>query len=502
MSTDFESINSRWHLTVVTLVIFAVHAVTLGHDFVDFDDDTIFLNHPSFQLSPLDFIWHVVDMSRPDTWRPVRDLSHYLDLKLHGQSALGAHAHNLVLLLMVAGVCWSVFTRLGASKAVATVATVIAYIHPCQVEVIAWVSGRKDLVASLCLMLVLLLSLRAYPKGWPLKTAALIVVICVAGIASKGHLLVAPLVLILIHVAAVFSGRESTETWPRSLWGTIAVLAAVCISLAPRIMAGGVSLPDSLKTDVSTNITFMDKAQLPLRYLGKLIWPADLNHIYFTPRIDGLYVPMAVASSFLIVLVLALSIRWIRARDTRGPILLLAVSLLLPYMHFKTGVVYMADRYLFLCIPFLSFVLTKSVASSRTWQALKASHRWISTVTLVLLLGIGCLRPQSAFRDSVSLWARMTEVYPESPWGFNRLGRSLYRIGQYREAAGAWLQAAKLGDTPTEYLNNAAVSAMAIGRREVAWVLLQEVLKHDPDHRLATENLRILGTAPSSGPVR
>ena len=44
---------------------------------------------------------------------------------------------------------------------------------------------------------------------------------------------------------------------------------------------------------------------------------------------------------------------WLRAGDPRAAVLAMAMVWMAPYLHFKAGTVYMADRYLFMVVPLL-----------------------------------------------------------------------------------------------------------------------------------------------------
>ena len=261
-----------------------------------------------------------------------------------------------------------------------------------------------------------------------------------------------------------------------------------------------VSLLPELDQSAATGILLTDKLQLPLRYAAKLLWPVDLNHIYFTPELNAWYLPLTFASCILILALVFLIFRWLRLRDIRGPLLAIGCSLMLPYMHLKTGVVYMADRYLFLALPFFALTLTLSVNDSTPWRALAVRWRRGLVVLILLLMTLAGATPHGAFRDSVSLWTRMTVVYDRSDWGFDRLGRALYHQGEYEASAGAWLKAWEIRPGTTKHLNNAAVSAMALGRNQMAIDLLRRVIQIDPENSRARENLQIAREALGEPP--
>ena len=143
-----ESQVSWFRVLVSVFIVLTAHAICLRNQFVDFDDDTIFLNNKLITVPFYEMLSNVFDWSRPDTWRPIRDLSHWLDWAVHGQSPMWAHAHNLLLLAVIVVLVRTLLARWQLRAMSADLITVIAFVHPIQVEVITWVSGRKDLLAG------------------------------------------------------------------------------------------------------------------------------------------------------------------------------------------------------------------------------------------------------------------------------------------------------------------------------------------------------------------
>lgn len=485
----------RWLPLAVALIVLT-HAVSLGHDFVDFDDDTIFLAKPLLQRADWGVIPAVFDLARPDDWRPIRDLSHWADFRLHGHDPLLSHLHHLGLLAALAALVGVFLQRIGRGGWFGCAALVLAFVHPVQVEVIAWISGRKDLLAGLALfgaMLAFLRFLRAErPLGWAAVTALGVAV----GVMAKGHVIVAPGVLAMLWLHARWRPDGVIRRSSAAIAGLVGVVLAGCLAIMPRIAAGNVILPESYAGSPKTSLTAGDRLQLPLRYLENIVWPADLNHIYLTPRLDGAHTLWTAASVALIAALLGLAARWAWRRDPRFALLAIVGGLMLPYMHFRAGVVYMADRYLFLVMPFVA-VLALDGLRALADRARLAERARVAVVSLLLAtLSVACIGEHAAWRDSVSLWTRMTRVYPTQAWGFDRLGRALYRTGRFEEAGGAFLVAAEREPTASKHLNNAAVAAMALGRNDVAVALLRRALAVDPADERARNNLRKLGVDP------
>ncbi len=468
----------RRGLLLAVFAVLTVHAVSLQAGFVDFDDDQVFLDNVLLQRSDLGVVAEVLSFERRD-WRPLRDLSHWLDFLVHGQSPALAHLHNLLLL---AAVVWLAGRFFGAPLAV----VVLAFAHPVVVEPVAWVSGRKELLAGVFFFGTLLSFRRATTRdgsrvGWSAATFLCFVL----AVMAKGHVLVAPLVLVLVAVHDRLRGEQVCQ---RTAGWNIAGVAVLALAAVPLVARGQVMLANAPAGPLPT-LTWGDRLQIPLRALWHLVWPVDLNHIYLTAPLGPGHTAAAVGGATLCVVWLGVAIRLLRRRDPRGAWMLVPPVLLLPYLHLvAVGTVYTADRYLFLVVPFV-FALVASALQRRG-------------VVVLLFAGFLLLsgRQHVAWQDSVSLWTRMTEVYPQSAWGYERLGRALYVSRLYEEAAGAWMAASLRAPSDPQPLNNVAVALMAAGRGDMARSVLERVLTLAPDHSEARLNLRRLQASPLSDP--
>lgn len=494
----------RWLPLAVGLVLLT-HAISLGHGFVDFDDPAIFLDKPLLNRADWGVIPAVFDLDRPDDWRPLRDLSHWVDFRLHRHDPLYSHVHHLALLGGLVALVGLLFQRLGYGGWLGCAALILAFVHPVQVEVIAWISGRKDLLAGLAFFGALLAFLRFLradrpPRivlGWGLLTALGVAL----GIMAKGHVIVAPGVLTMLWLHTRWRPEAPIRRRPLAIAGLVGAVLIGCLAIMPRIAAGNVVLPDSYAGDLRLSLTLGDRIQLPLRYVINLVRPTELNHIYLTAPLDGTHTAMTLASAGLVLALLALAGLWLRRRDPRLALLVIIGGLMLPYLHFRAGVVYMADRYLFLGMPFIA-LLTLDGARRLVDRLDLAPRLWATALGLGLaVLAVAAVGEHAAWRDSTSLWTRMTAVYPQSDWGFDRLGQAYYRAGRYAEAGGAFLEAAARDPRDAKHLNNAAVAAMALGRNDAAAGLLKRALALDPRDRRARGNLRRLGIEAPPAPA-
>ena len=133
-----------------------VFGQTLGHGFVNYDDDQYVYENPQvihgLNLKGIEWAFTHSVMAN---WHPLTVMSHMLDCQFYGLHAGGHHLTNLLLHAATAILLFLVLRQMtGALWRSAFVAAVFA-IHPLRVESVAWVAERKDVLSGLFFMLTL-----------------------------------------------------------------------------------------------------------------------------------------------------------------------------------------------------------------------------------------------------------------------------------------------------------------------------------------------------------
>src|SRR5262249_52546771 len=129
---------------------------TLRNGFVWDDDTFLTANSLIHARDGLRRFWFTSEA--PDYW-PVTSSSLWLEWRLWGTRAAGYHATNLALHLADLLLLWAVLRRLAIPGAL--LATLLFAVHPVNVESVAWITQRKNLLS----MLFYLASIRWFVKS-------------------------------------------------------------------------------------------------------------------------------------------------------------------------------------------------------------------------------------------------------------------------------------------------------------------------------------------------
>ena len=133
----------------LTAIICAVYWQTLDHQFTNFDDNVYVTDNRHVQagLSSKSIAWAFAS-THASNWHPLTWLSHMLDCQLYGLKPAGHHLTNVLFHIANTLLLFVVLTRMtGALWRSAFVAALFA-IHPLNVESVAWIAERKNVLSA------------------------------------------------------------------------------------------------------------------------------------------------------------------------------------------------------------------------------------------------------------------------------------------------------------------------------------------------------------------
>src|SRR6185312_15759135 len=141
---------------LIALVCLVAYLPSLHNGFV-WDDDTMIAGN-ALVHAPDGIVKLWTSAQQADYW-PVSLSSFWLEWRLWGMDAAGYHATNLALHLGACLLLWALLRRLRIPGAL--LAALLFAAHPANVESVAWITQRKNLLA----LLFFLLSIRWF-AGW------------------------------------------------------------------------------------------------------------------------------------------------------------------------------------------------------------------------------------------------------------------------------------------------------------------------------------------------
>lgn len=476
-----------------------------NHPFINFDDDAYVAKneHVLGGLNWQSVRWSLTSTEQGANWHPVTWLSHALDCQLFGTDAgrhhmtsVLIHAVNVLLLFLllqrVTGAVWCSFV----------VAALFAC-HPLNVESVAWVAERKNVLSTLFLFL----TIGGY--GWyarkpALKRYVLILGFFVLALASKPMVVTLPFALLLLDYWPLqringWIGPSSRFAVPqqsvtRLILEKLPLLALSAIGSAITLwvqkMDGAVrsvqTFPLSQRLGNALFSYFL--------YIWKTFWPFGLSIFYPHPgptlSVGAMSLSAAVLGgiSFLVwrqrVARPFLAVGWLWFLGTLIPVIGIV----------QVGYQAMADRYAYLPMLGLFVMLTWGAAELLDRMSIRIGLRWALTFVVLAVMAWLCSRQLGYWQDGVTLWSHAMDVTVTNTLVEKYLAVELQKRGDTDDAVSHLLVAEKLDPEDIETLVNLGALHMRQSQYSDAIQELQSAIKLI-DEEVVSDNQRLARTS-------
>ncbi|MDB6027228.1 MAG: repeat-containing protein [Verrucomicrobiales bacterium] len=421
-----------------TLLVFwpALHS-----EFINYDDPDYITHNPNVQagLTPASLAWAFqLDSGFPTYWHPVTWLSLMLDCQLFGLNPtashavnIGLHAINAVLLLLVLR-----FTT-GSLWRSALVAALFA-IHPLQVDSVAWVTERKNVLSTMFWLLTMLSYARYVQESKLGHRSAklfysLTILVFAIGLMSKPMLVTLPCVLLLFDYWPLRRCDHPTvKTVSRLLIEKIPLfvlsLASGLLTVMGHHRLGLITEPArTLGERLGTGLTEY------LFYVGKVMWPSKLAVCYTEANAPG--AAQIAGAIVLLGVISAVAIYVSRKRPYLMVGWLWFLGSLLPVSSFlQAGVKATADRFMY--VPIIGLLILMVWAASDLLQKLSLPKitGWILGCGVLGVLTMNTRAQLHHWQNSLTLFEHAVAVTTNSFVAHYNLGCALHAAGRLTEA--------------------------------------------------------------------
>ncbi len=457
-------------------------------------------------------------------YHPLPRLSHVLDYQMWGKNAAGHHVTGLVVhalnAALVFGFLWTLVgaTSLTAGERlmVALWVAVVFAIHPLQVESVAWISGRTQLLCT-TFGIVCLWAYVLGARWWA------VLVLFVAALLCKPMAVSLPFVMLVMDYYPL--RRHGQLGWGRLIGGKmVMVILGVAVGVATIVTRGDRMATLGMAT-LSQRMLFL--CQSLVFYPSKLLWPSHLAVMY-PMRFLALSQGWVLAWVVTVVMVTVVAVYERR----RNPVLLATcgayAALLLPVSGLlPTDSQVVEQRYAYMTM--LPLLLLAGAAGVWVWRrsttvacvalvglaigqlcALGTRTRdvipdWHDQETLgrvaitespdseMLNRGIAMgLLDQGRASEALAYAQRDVEIAPQLWLSHMTLGHVLGRLGRLPEAMAEDEQALRMNPDSAEAHYNFAVALAEVGRVQEAITHYEQALQINPDFAEAHVNLGVV----------
>lgn len=503
---------------LVAAVTFIVFVPALRNELVNWDDDEYVYKNPFIGSLNLKFFRSAFFGFHSCNWHPLTWTSHALDYAFWGLDPWGHHLMNILLHALNTFLVVVLVIRLlearartdgsGAGSLLGNRAIVIAGavtgllfgLHPLQVESVAWVSERKNLLCDLFFFSGIIAYLhyagqagRGTASGtsprYSDKYYILTLAFFILALLSKPMAVSLPFVLLIL------------DWYPLGRMRSPGAFRAVCTEKIPFIVlsaassvvtvlaqkAEGAIMP---MTAVPLTVRLAVAAKSLIAYVGKMIAPLNLVPFYPYPKEVSLLSFGYIAPLFLVAGITVACFALMRKQRVWMAIWAYYVITLLPVLGIvQVGNQSMADRYFYL--PGLGPLLLAGLLAAMLYERVKASGRSETAagaaVILIALavsaaLSYATVKQIGVWKSSISLWKFVIEREPAGvPLAHNNLGEAYKSRGEFEKAAEQYQAALRFDPDLSEARNNLANILIVKGQSDRAISEYQKALTLKPE---------------------
>ncbi|HTY45033.1 MAG TPA: tetratricopeptide repeat protein [Patescibacteria group bacterium] len=451
-------------------------------------------------------------------YRPLTTFSFRISYTFGKLNSSTYHLTNTILHILVALAVYWLILILFQEKLLALLTALFFVAHPVQVESVAYISDRADLLVVLCILLGLIFYVKQLEDKRVLRNTALLVLCFAAILLLKENGIVFPALLALYHacfrkparvsVFVLLCGMAGAYLFARSFLFKVASLkAGVAHSALERVPGLFVAI---------TN------------YIRLMVLPYNLHIDYGRPLFKFSH-PQALLGMGLVAAFLVYAFLYIFRSKRGSPLVFFCISWFLislaPVSNIYPLFSYMAEHFLYLpslgvclllaagfsrlsrikkcayCATALAACLVLaysalSMAQNKFWRNPQETYTRLlkynphSTIALLNLSNI--YKEQGELDKAIDLLKRLLALEPHNARALNNLGTIYERLGLYQEAMALFKKPLQTESSAAIPYNNLGVMNEKAGHFDTAIALYKESIKANPNYVTPYNNLGVI----------
>ena len=478
----------------IVVLCLTTYASSVRNDFIWDDDSYVYANPYIQKTEGLSAIWLT---HRLPQYYPITFTTFWIEHQLWGDHPLGYHISNLIFHILNAILIFWVVEKLCATLAF-PVALLFA-VHPIQVETVAWVTERKNLLALFFFLLAMLSYFRfdaTRKTAYYFQTLGLFV----CALLSKS------IAVCFVFIPVLYGWwRNGKVTWreirlslPLVTIGALSAINTIYLELY-RVGARG----DAWDLTLFERIVLAGRVLL--FYLYKVCVPLTFSFFYSRWAID--------ASKWwqwlfpLVPIVILILLFYFRHQIGRGPLALFlfyTISIFPALGFFNVYPMkysFVADHFSYLSTPVLilliclciSFLLVKLKLKFPSLTSKTAKiFMWLIFLGVITYMSGKSMTLTRNYKDVVTLWENLLSDNPKAWVAYTNLGYIYRSVGKIENAISLYRKAIEIiPDDPNAYYN-LANTYYDIGETEQAIELYRKTIKIDSHYVNAYNNLGLI----------
>jgi len=414
--------RDMWLLVGILLLTVLIYSNSLRNDFVYYDDPESVVNNPYIRQINLENLVQYFTTPVQYMYMPLAQVSWAVDYQIGELNPFIYHLDNLILHLGCVVLVFWVFRLLTRKSRIALFVSLLFAIHPVNVDTVAWVATRTNLLATL-FFLGVLLCYSLYLEKNQARYLALAGLSFVLAASARSSVVVLPLILFLWDY---FYGRK----WEKKLliekipFFAIALFFGV---LTLTLRTDPIGVPQAAQYNLFDRMFIFFYALAD--YCVRLLFPLQLSLAYAYPDKTGAWLPLPF---YLAPFILALIVGGLYILKVSRKVLVVGLAFFVLNIVLTQSVLlmdnFMTNRYIYLSYLGLYFILADINervlgASPIDWQSSRLRVAWVTTL-VIFVAGFSLLTYNRNFVwfDTVTLFNDVIQKQPGIAWAYGTRG--------------------------------------------------------------------------------
>ncbi|MGD0209444.1 MAG: tetratricopeptide repeat protein [Desulfomonilia bacterium] len=470
---------------LIIVSILLVYAQVGSHDFINFDDQLYVTDNPIVKAG---ITWNGItwafSFSDRTYWHPLTWFSHMVDCELFGLNPGKHHLVNVFLHIINSILLFLVFMMMTGTLWRSAFVAFLFALHPINVDSVAWIAERKNLLSTLFCMLTIMAYIY-YSRRPSFYKYILILFVFMLGLLSKPMLISIPFVLLLLdfwplkrinfdslltreHISiGVSNERRAQRTQALKL--IIEKIPLLILSLV-IICTSIISFQhhsDVISSNlISIKLRMANALVSYVTYIGKLIWPRNLTIYYPFPAGLPLWEVVGASVFLCVATILAglyakkfpyLIVGWLWYLGTLVPVSGLIQVGLWPAMAERW--VYIPAIGLFMLVAWL----IPDLVSEFRFKNLALSTLAIMVICILMIL---TWKQTGYWKNDFTLFSHALQVNERNSVAYSNLGDYYISINKPGEAIEYYDKSVEINPYDPLVQNNFAIALLKEGRYE------------------------------------
>ena len=460
---------------LISLLTFIIYIPAIKGGFI-WDDDAFLTQNPLIRASDgLYRFWFSTD---PPDYFPLTSTTLWLEWRMWGENATGYHMVNVLFHILNALLIWAVLKKLKIPGS--WLAALIFAVHPVNVESVAWITERKNLL-PMGFFLASILAYLEFDENSRRRFYILSLIAFFVALLSKTSIIMLPLVLL------------GLIWWQRGKINVKDLMRSVPFFILSALM-GGITVWFQYHNAIGSTIVRDDGFLSRLAVAGSAVWfylykalvPINLSFVY--PRWDIAQLSLI---RFLPLLCLTgLISAFFYYRHTWGKPFLIGLGffivMLFPVLGFfniyfmKYSLV--ADHWQYTAIiGVIALAVALISQKCKNWRINYRRTAITAAIAVVCVLSILSWNRAGTLAQSETLWKDTIRKNPGCWMAYDILGSDLAQKGQWQAAMEHFRKALELRPDYPKAHSNLANVLYDRGQVTEAFSHFEEALRINPD---------------------